>query len=350
MILAGRLADWSVPDLLQIMRITNKTGSLEIEGPMRKGVIYFREGKIVGARLDPVSPARTDQDLRDTVIEAVYVLQLLQDGTFAVGDVEIDDVEVDWDPSEILDAAQTQLEVEGEIRRDGIDDDTPLRLVRRVSEPVMLTPDEWAVIAELASSFSLAELEWRLGRIRAVSAIRSFHEAGVIETVEEAAEAPTPEPPPAKEPAGPEVSDPDPVPEAVSSSGADDPADPAVAAEPAATVEPAVSVDDEPAPVEAALPAATAAEVPEAVETPDPTEADLDGVAGERGVDDEARLLAEASGRVEVHLVDDDLPVDDTEPVRERKSPRAVVSEETVLVPGVLSELNRRFRLPEDEE
>ena len=314
MILAGRLADWSVPDLLQIMRITNKTGSLEIEGPMRKGVIYFREGRIVGARLDPAGPDRPDQDLKDTVIEAVYVLQLLQDGTFAVGDVEIDDVDVDWDPPEILEAAQTQLEVEEEIRRNGIGDDTALRLARRVSEPVMLSPDEWAVLADLTSSFSLAELEWRLGRSRAVSAIRSFRDAGVIEVTEErggpppATPRPEPAPAPAPEPA-PRITEPD---------------------ERVEPVEPAVSVDGEPPPVEAAEPAATALD-------PGPA----------RTADDEARLLAEASGRVEVRLVADE---EEPQPEERKKNVRGVVSEETVLVPGVLSELNRRFRPPEEDE
>ncbi len=341
MILAGRLADWSVPDLLQIMRITNKTGSLEIEGPMRKGVIYFRDGKIVGARLDPAGPGQADRDLRETVIEAVYVLQLLSDGTFAIGDLEIDDVEVDWDPSEVLDAAQTQLEVEGEIRREGIDDDTPLRLVDRVSESVTLSPDEWSVLAALTSSFSLAELEWRLGRSRAVSAIRAFREAGVIETGDDAT-APSPLP---EEPTPPPTTVADEEPET-----ADAPL--ATSAEEAPTVEPAVSVDEELVGVEAASPASTVAEPPEAeppvVEVPvaEPPVAEVEEPVG--SLDDEARLLAEASGRVEVHLVDDDVVAEETRP--ERKGPRAVVSEETVLVPGVLSELNRRFRLPEDED
>ncbi len=340
MILAGRLADWSVPDLLQIMRITNKTGSLEIEGPMRKGVIYFRDGKIVGARLDPAGPGQADRDLRETVIEAVYVLQLLSDGTFTIGDLEIDDVEVDWDPSEVLDAAQTQLEVEGEIRREGIDDDTPLRLVGRVSEPVTLSPDEWSVLAALTSSFSLAELEWRLGRSRAVSAIRAFREAGVIETGDVAA------PPPPEKPTPPPTTVADEEPET-----ADAPL--VTSAEVAPTVEPAVSVDEDLVGVEAASPASTVAEPPEAevpvaeapaAEVPVP---EVEEPVGD--LDDEARLLAEASGRVEVHLVDgDDVVAEETRP--ERKGPRAVVSEETVLVPGVLSELNRRFRLPEDED
>jgi len=64
-----------------------------------------------------------------------------------------------------------------------------------------------------------------------------------------------------------------------------------------------------------------------------------------RTADDEARLLAEASGRVEVRLVDEG-----DEPAEPKKNVRGVVSEETVLVPGVLSELNRRFRPPDEDE
>lgn len=331
MILAGRLADWSVADLLQIMRITNKTGSLEIEGPMRKGVIYFREGKIVGARLDPTGPDRPEQDLRDAVIETVYVLQLLQEGTFAVGDLEIDDVEVDWDPPEILEAAQSQLEVEDEIRRDGIDDDTPLRLVRQVSEPVMLTPDEWVALSDLTSSFSLAELEWRLGRTRAVSAIRSFRAAGVIEITED--RAPVSSSPPTAPPSPTPSSSAAPPPAAsppVSSSPVEESG--SLPVEAVEAVEPAVSGDSD---------------MPPAVGSAAESES-----APVLTADDEARLLAEASGRVEVHLVDDeeDLDPSPSPGSAPKKDVRGVVSEETVLVPGVLSELNRRFRLPEDQE
>ena len=46
--LSGQLSDWSINDLLQIMQVTNKTGSLDIEGE-RRGRVHFREGRVTGA-------------------------------------------------------------------------------------------------------------------------------------------------------------------------------------------------------------------------------------------------------------------------------------------------------------
>jgi hypothetical protein len=48
--LSGQLADWTMDDLLQIVQVTKKTGSLDIVG-VHKGRVHFREGNITGAEL-----------------------------------------------------------------------------------------------------------------------------------------------------------------------------------------------------------------------------------------------------------------------------------------------------------
>ena len=48
--LSGQLTDWSINDLLQIMQVTQKTGSLDIDGE-RRGRVHFRDGSVTGAEL-----------------------------------------------------------------------------------------------------------------------------------------------------------------------------------------------------------------------------------------------------------------------------------------------------------
>jgi len=42
--LSGQLSDWSINDLLQIMQVTKKTGSLDIEGQRRGESTSVRVG------------------------------------------------------------------------------------------------------------------------------------------------------------------------------------------------------------------------------------------------------------------------------------------------------------------
>ena len=64
--LSGNLSNWSVADLLQMMRVTSKTAALRIEGT-RAGVIHFQEGKLAAATLagqrstGGTRPASTDR-------------------------------------------------------------------------------------------------------------------------------------------------------------------------------------------------------------------------------------------------------------------------------------------------
>ena len=81
--LSGQLSDWSMNDLLQIMQVTKKTGSLDIEGD-RRGRVHFREGRVTGAELTGVDGAHTGSD-RDGVADILYVLASVGEGSFSVG-------------------------------------------------------------------------------------------------------------------------------------------------------------------------------------------------------------------------------------------------------------------------
>jgi len=81
--LSGQLSDWSINDLLQIMQVTKKTGSLDIEGE-RRGRVHFREGRVTGAELTGFDGAHTGSD-RAGVADILYVLSSVAEGSFSVG-------------------------------------------------------------------------------------------------------------------------------------------------------------------------------------------------------------------------------------------------------------------------
>ncbi|HWL48633.1 MAG TPA: DUF4388 domain-containing protein, partial [Acidimicrobiia bacterium] len=81
--LSGQLSDWSINDLLQIMQVTKKTGSLDIEGE-RRGRVHFRDGRVTGAELTGFEGAHTGSDLAG-VADILYVLSSVAEGSFSVG-------------------------------------------------------------------------------------------------------------------------------------------------------------------------------------------------------------------------------------------------------------------------
>lgn len=186
MILSGRLTDWSLTDLLQILRITEKTASLEVEGEGRSGVLYFRHGKLVDAELSVGAPPAGP---RGRIIEAVYSLQLLSDGTFSIGDRTVPEGDEVVEVADAVAAAQEHVHAEAEFKESGLQRARALRLAREVHEPVLVGAGEWSVLAEITAAFTFPDLENRVGRARAVAAVMALRRLGVLE----AAFGPAPE-------------------------------------------------------------------------------------------------------------------------------------------------------------
>jgi hypothetical protein len=178
MILSGRLTDWSLTDLLQILRITEKTASLEVEGEGRSGVLYFRHGKLVDAELSVGAPPAGP---RGRIIEAVYSLQLLSDGSFSIGDRAVPDGGESVEVAEALAAAEHHVHAEAEFKESGLLRARALRLARELHEPVPVGPGEWSVLAEVMGTFTFGDLERRVGRARAVAAVMALRRLGVLE-------------------------------------------------------------------------------------------------------------------------------------------------------------------------
>lgn len=178
MMLSGNLSNWSVADLLQIMRVTGKTAALRIEGT-RAGVIHFNDGKIAGASLAGQRPASTPDGARQSAVDALFVLTSPSEGSFFVATPEVDPKAPSWEVVEIMAEVEHLRLIEGEVLRQGIEENTALSLTADVPSPVTLHAEDWATLVSLVPAFSLASLERSLGRTRALQVVNTLLARGL---------------------------------------------------------------------------------------------------------------------------------------------------------------------------
>ncbi|MCI0544259.1 MAG: DUF4388 domain-containing protein [Actinobacteria bacterium] len=178
--LSGQLTDWSIHDLLQIMQVTRKTGSLDIEGE-RRGRIHFRNGGVSGAELTGANGTYAGSD-RGSIADILYVLSTLTEGAFSVGPADGPDI-VGWGVEEVLADVEALRHLEGEVIDAGLFEAGAVRLVTDVAESVTVDPHDWAALAALIQPFTFAELEAQMGRGGAVRVFHTLHRLGVAEPV-----------------------------------------------------------------------------------------------------------------------------------------------------------------------
>jgi Domain of unknown function (DUF4388) len=183
MMLSGNLSNWPVTDLLQIMRVTQKTGALRIDGS-RPGVIHFISGQIAGAAVAGQKAPTTVEEARRLTIDALHVLVNNSDGSFLVADPEVAENSTRWEVIEIMTEVDRLRMIEAEIRREGINESTPLRLISGAPTPVTLHADDWEAIVALVPSFSVTSLEHDLGRSRALQVTATLISRGLAVTNE----------------------------------------------------------------------------------------------------------------------------------------------------------------------
>jgi hypothetical protein len=178
--LSGQLADWTMDDLLQIVQVTKKTGSLDIVG-VHKGRVHFREGNITGAELHSSIGvyAGTDPSI---IADVVFVLGSMDEGAFAMGRAEGPDV--DGVPIEVITEKIGELRaLETVVADKGLIDAGEVRLRAVIEEDVTIIPEDWAAIASLVQPFTFESLSERLGRGAAIRMIHAFHRLGIAEAV-----------------------------------------------------------------------------------------------------------------------------------------------------------------------
>lgn len=178
--LSGQLSDWSINDLLQIMQVTNKTGSLDISGD-RKGRVHFRDGTVTAAELSGAKGTYRGTD-KGAVADILYVLSTVKSGTFSVGPADGPDTE-GHSVEEITAELDALRSLEGEVVDAGLFEAPYLRLVREVDVPVVFEPSDWVAMCALVKPFTFDYLESQVGRGTAVRIFHTLHRLGVAEGV-----------------------------------------------------------------------------------------------------------------------------------------------------------------------
>jgi hypothetical protein len=178
--LSGQLSDWSMNDLLQIMQVTKKTGSLDIEAD-RRGRVHFREGRVTGAELTGIDGAHTGSD-RDGVADILYVLASVGEGSFSVGAADGPDAK-GWTVEEVLQDVEALQTLESEVADSGLFEANGVKLTPELTEAVTLEPGDWHTLVNLVPTFSFGALEARYGRGTAVRMFHTLNRLGLAETV-----------------------------------------------------------------------------------------------------------------------------------------------------------------------
>jgi hypothetical protein len=153
-------------------------------------VIYFRDGNMVGAELRGQNPPTDTDSAWAALVDAVYVLSQVRDGSFFVAEASADEGGSAWGVPEVMAAVERLAHLEGEIRSRGVGESTGMRLTATSGSPVTLAPEDWAAVASIARVFSLETLEQEMGRTRALHVVNALVGRGLAELAEEPVPAP----------------------------------------------------------------------------------------------------------------------------------------------------------------
>lgn len=178
--LSGQLSDWSINDLLQIMQVTKKTGSLDIEGE-RRGRIHFVDGAVTGAELSGEKGTYEGTD-RASVADILYVLSTLDSGSFGVGPADGPDGD-GFAVEDIMGEVSALRSLEGEVIDAGLFEAAGVKLVGEIDESITMDPQDWQMLVSLVQPFTFDFLESRVGRGGAVRIFHTLHRLGVAEAI-----------------------------------------------------------------------------------------------------------------------------------------------------------------------
>lgn len=186
--LSGQLSDWTMHDLLQIMQVTKKTGSLDITGA-QKGRVHFNNGNVTAAELHSQKGvyAGTDQAI---ITDIIFVLGAMETGTFSVGKADgpdLDGLSID----EISEGIESLRKIEAEATEAGLTTAHEIKLRSDLTKPITFTEDDWSVVAALVPAFSFEGLEDRLGRGTAIRIVHAFHRLDLVDFEETEADEDT---------------------------------------------------------------------------------------------------------------------------------------------------------------
>lgn len=145
----GSIQELPVPDIIQLVSVSGKTGMfMLVRGPER-GLIYLRNGRIVHAELGPL-----------TGEEAVYALAIWSTGDFQfTPGKETEATTIDKTNTSLLMEAARRLDEWKVLARKipGVDY-VPVLKGREMGEPVSLSPHEWNLVVRIDGRKTVEEL------------------------------------------------------------------------------------------------------------------------------------------------------------------------------------------------
>jgi hypothetical protein len=145
----GSIQELPVPDIIQLVSVSGKTGMFTLVRGTERGYIYLKNGQMVHARL---------ADL--TGEEAIYALAIWSSGDFQfTPGEEADTATIQKSNTSLLMEAARRLDEWKVLSRKipGVDH-VPVLVPRETPEPVTLSPVEWNVLIKIDGRKSIEEL------------------------------------------------------------------------------------------------------------------------------------------------------------------------------------------------
>lgn len=180
MALAGDLSEFPLTDIIQLVDLSKKTGAVNLKGrrgqQQLEGWLYFRDGRIIGARLGNLPP-----------LEAAYTFFTFSSGPFRFHE----DVQLD---TPTITVSNEMIIMEGIMRQDAwakIQEQVPsLSMIPRLvpnpaatGSEISLEADEWRVLTMVNGKNTIAQIAQRsgLGEMRTCEIIAELLQSGLIE-------------------------------------------------------------------------------------------------------------------------------------------------------------------------
>jgi hypothetical protein len=145
----GSLKELPVPDIVQLMSVSGKTGVFTLVRGAERGYIYLRNGQMVHARVGDA-----------TGEEAVYALAIWSSGDFQfTPNEEIDETSITKSNTSLLMEAARRLDEWKVLSKKipGVDSIPSLR-ERESPEPVTLSPQEWNLAGKIDGQRTIDEI------------------------------------------------------------------------------------------------------------------------------------------------------------------------------------------------
>jgi len=145
----GSISELPVPDIIQLVSVSGKTGMFLLMRGSERGLIYLHNGRIVHAELGGVAGE-----------EAVYALAIWSTGDFQfTPGKESEKITIDKTNTSLLMEAARRLDEWKVLARKipGVDY-IPVLRARDVGEPVTLSPPEWNLIIRIDGRRTVDEL------------------------------------------------------------------------------------------------------------------------------------------------------------------------------------------------